>query len=328
MLISFAPILSMESNHTIFFPPTRFPPVPATQLLEEKLLNFIYFLMFTSLFVGIAGSGMVYVAAFIQGVACGPAPLAIMFLVGFSVYNLNRKTDEAEDAINRADRYSFTKKFEKHLFIAALVTYGLALAIAALYGVETVLVVLIPLVAGILYSIPCLPSATGYRRLKEIPVVKNLVVGFAWGTTLTFIPLLVTDTPATMVTAITLVFFSTYAFIASTLPDIRDRGGDAQAGVRTIPVVIGEERTLTLITVMNLVIGASATIISALFLSPVPALLFGVSTIYLYLCIRNFTRAKRKDIACDILTDGQFLIIGFIVYCVAALQSIVHLGYL
>jgi 4-hydroxybenzoate polyprenyltransferase len=328
MLISVPPILFMESNHTILFPPARHSPVPVARILEEKFMDLIHFLMFTSLFVGIAGGGMVYVAAFAEGVACGPVPIVIMFLVGFSVYNLNRKTDEAEDAINRADRYSFTKKFEKHLFIAALVTYGLAIAIAAFYGVAATIVILIPLVAGILYSIPCLPPSTGYRRLKEIPVVKNLVVGFAWGTTLTFIPLLVTGTPATMATAVTLVFFSTYAFIASTLPDIRDLEGDAQAGVRTIPVVIGEKRTLILITLMNLFIGVGATIISVVFLSLVIALIFAISTLYLHLCIRNFTRAKRKDIACDILTDGQFLIIGLMIFCGLLLQPLIVSGYL
>jgi 4-hydroxybenzoate polyprenyltransferase len=317
----------MESNHTILFPPARHPHAPVQQFLEEKLMDLIHLLMFSSLFVGIAGGGMVYVAAFIQGVACGPVPIAIMFLVGFSVYNLNRKTDEAEDAINRADRYSFTKKFEKQLFFAALVTYAIAITIAAFYGIAAILVVLIPLVAGILYSIPCLPPETGYRRLKEIPVVKNLVVGLAWGTTLTYIPLLVTGTPATtLVTPVTLVFFFTYAFIASTLPDIRDREGDAQTGVRTIPVVIGEERTLALITKMNLTIGGFATIISAIFISPMPALLFAVSTAYLHLCIRSFSRAKRKDILCDILTDGQFLIIGLITFCGVLLQPLIVSG--
>jgi 4-hydroxybenzoate polyprenyltransferase len=318
----------MEANHTVLFPPVRHPPVPAHQYFEEKFMDLIHFLMFSSLFVGIAGSGMIYVAAFIQGVPCGPVPIAIMFLIGFSVYNLNRKTDEAEDAINRADRYSFTKKFEKHLFVSALVTYGIAVGIAVLYGVIATLVVLIPLIAGILYSIPCLPPATGYRRLKEIPVVKNLVVGLAWGSTLTFIPLLVTNSPVTPISLVTLVFFFTYAFIASTLPDIRDREGDAQAGVKTIPVMIGEEKTLALITMVNLMVGAGAIGISALFRSPIPVFLFAVSTVYLHLCIRSFSGATRKDILCDILTDGQFLVIGLITFCGVFLQPLIISGYI
>ena len=316
----------MESHQIGFFPPGRYPPVPAFQIIREKGMDLIHFLMFTSLFVGIAGSGMVYVAAFIEGVACGPVPMTIVFLLGFSIYNLNRKTGEAEDAINRADRYSFTKKYEKLLFVSALVAYGLAIVIAAQFGILPGLVVLIPLVTGILYSIPCLPPSTGYRRLKEIPVVKNLVVGSAWGITLTFIPLLITHSPVTVQSLVTLVFFFTYAFIASTLPDIRDREGDAQAGVRTIPVVIGEEKTLSLITTLNLVVGCGAIGFSALYLSGTAIAVFAVSTLYLHICIRSFTRAKRKDILCDIMTDGQFIIIGLMIFSALLFQPLLASG--
>ncbi len=321
MLVPFRTDLYMETNNPVLFPPGPYPAVRAQNFFEEKFMDLIHFLMFSSLFVGIAGGGMVYVAAFTQGVTCEPAAIAIVFLVGFSVYNLNRKTDEAEDAVNRADRFSFTKKFEKHLFAAALAAYSIAIGLASLYGFLSVLVVIVPLVSGILYSIPCLPQVTGYRRLKEIPVVKNLVVGLAWGSTLTLVPLVLGQTPVSLATLVTLLFFSTYAFIASTLPDIRDREGDAQVGIRTIPVVIGEKRTITLIMGMNIIIGISAVIISLLFLSPVPAILITLSTIYLSLCIRSFSRVEKKDLVCDVLTDGQFLIIGMIIYCGLLSQS-------
>jgi 4-hydroxybenzoate polyprenyltransferase len=318
----------MESNHTIFFPPTRFPPVPVTQILEEKLLNFIHFLMFSSIFVGMACGSMVYVASFIQGIECNPVCILIMFLVCFSVYNLNRKTDEAEDVINRQDRYSFTKKYEKHLYLAAISGCCLAFGLAFGYGWMTFFVVLLPFIAGILYSIPFLPPSTGYRRLKEIPVVKNLVVSAAWAAPLTFIAITTSHAPVTSATAINLIFFLGWAFIASTLPDVRDKEGDEQAGIRTIPVVIGVERTMMLVTGINIFVGIITALLSLIFLTPAVALLIGVSTVYLHLSIRSFSRTKRKDIIFDILNDGQFLIIGFIVYCVAALQSIVHLGYL
>lgn len=326
MLFPFRTDLYMEQNNSVFFPPGSIPPVRELHFFEEKISDLVHFLMFSSLFVGIAGGGMVYVASFAQGVACEPVAIAIMFLVGFSVYNLNRKTDEAEDAVNRADRFFFTKKFEKHLFVSALAAYAAAIGLAACFGLLSVVVVLVPLVSGILYSIPCLPRLTGYRRLKEIPVVKNLVVGIAWGSTLTFIPLVLTGSPAGMATFVTLVFFSTYAFIASTLPDIRDREGDAQAGIRTIPVVLGEERTIRILAGLNLLVGLAALITSLLFLSPVTSLIFLMSTIYLALCIRSFLRVRKKDLVCDVLTDGQFLVIGLITYCGLCSQAVLLAG--
>lgn len=304
----------MGSNQSVVVPSGTLTWDDPWEFFREKIGDFIQFLMFSSLFVGISGGGMVYVAAVLQGVPCSPACIAIMVLVGFSVYNLNRKTDEAEDAINREDRYHFTKKYEKHLYTAALAGYGLAILLAGLYGFIPLTIVLIPLVSGILYSIPCLPASTGYHRLKEIPVVKNLVVGIAWGTTLTFLPLAIAQGALSSTTAMTLVFFSTYAFIASTLPDIRDKEGDEEAGIRTIPAVIGIERTLYLVTGLNIIIGCAATVFSFLYLSRAVALIIGISVVYLHLCIRSFTRVEKKDIICDILTDGQFLFIGICTY--------------
>jgi len=304
----------MESNPSASLPLASVNWYEVHAFFGENIGIFIRFLMFSSLFVGIAGGGMVYVSACLQGLQCNAACIAILVLVGFSVYNLNRKTDEAEDAINRQDRYLFTKKYEKHLFTAALAGYALAILLGALHGWMALLVVLIPLVSGILYSIPCLPPASGYHRLKEIPVVKNLVVGIAWGATLTFVPLTVLKAPINEATVVTFIFFSSYAFIASTLPDIRDKEGDERAGIRTIPVVIGPERTLFLITAINLIVGTGAVIFGVFYLSPVVVVLIAVSMVYLQFCIRSFMKVKRKDIICDILTDGQFLVIGVFAY--------------
>jgi len=321
MLIYLTSILSMESTTSVSLPPALVYWHEMGVLFENKIRDSIQFLRFTSLFVGVAGGGMVYFAACLQGLECNATCIAIMVLIGFSVYNLNRKTDEAEDAINGGDRYRFTKKYEKQLYTAALAGYGLAILLGILNGWMVLFIVLIPLVSGVLYSIPCLPSASGYRRLKEILVVKNLMVGIAWGATLTFIPATVMHASSTQATAITLIFFSSYAFIASTLPDIRDKKGDEQAGIRTIPVVIGTERTLILVTAINLLVGTGAVIFSAVYLPSIVVVLITVSMVYLHLCIQSFTKVERKDILCDILIDGQFLIIGVLAYSLSLLTG-------
>jgi 4-hydroxybenzoate polyprenyltransferase len=318
----------MESNRSIIFPPAQHPPVPVIQILDDKLMNLIHFLMFSSIFVGMACGSMVYVASFIQGIECNPVCILIMFLVCFSVYNLNRKTDETEDAINRKDRYSFTKKYEKHLYFAAVLASCTAFALASVYGWMTFVVVLLPFIAGVLYSIPFLPPSTGYRRLKEIPVIKNLVVSVAWAAPLTFITLTAAHADITNATLINLIFFLGWAFIASTLPDVRDKEGDEQAGIKTIPVVIGVERTMNLVISINILVGILTILLSLIFLTPVVALIIGISTVYLHLSIRSFYKTKRKDVLFDILNDGQFLIIGLLIFCGLLIQPLIFSGYL
>lgn len=271
----------------------------------------IDFLLFSSIFMGMQGMGMVYTSCLIQGVALTPAVLAIMLLVPFSVYNMNRKTDEEEDSVNHPGRYQFTKRFEKSLEYGALVAYALAVLIAVPFGWCAVLVTLVPLLAGVLYSTPVLPRRFGYRRLKEIPVMKNLVVGGSWATILVFLPSVVSGTPVTVSSYLCFVFFFSYVFIASAMPDMRDREGDALTGVRTIPVLIGIERTKRVLNVMN---GATAIIVIAIgigatFSTPIIVLLAGTQC-YTQYCITSFGRIGRPDTICDILLDGGFVIIG------------------
>lgn len=290
---------------------------PSLTGLFKKIRNF---LIFSSLFVGLAGMGMIYTSSLILGLDPSPEALLIMLLVPFSVYNMNRKTDEEEDSVNRQDRYAFTKRFGKPLFYGAILAYALAVLIASAHGIGAVVVTLVPLIGGVLYSIPLLPKGFGYRRLKEIPVMKNLVVGGSWSGILVLLPCMIAGIPVTVQTGLCLLFFFSYAFIASSLPDIRDREGDALAGIRTIPVLIGVDDTKTVLGTLNwttaavvIVLGISTT------LPPLITALYAGAHCYTQCCITSFGRIGQCDFICDILSDGQFLIIGSALFLLQAI---------
>jgi 4-hydroxybenzoate polyprenyltransferase len=305
-----------ESNHGQIWSQT---PI-TTPDVRKFLKGIVDLLIFSSVFMGLQGVGMVYISYLVQGLQPVPSVLVIMLLVPFSVYNMNRKTDEEEDSVNHPDRYRFTKRFLKPLEYGALAAYALAVVIAVPFGPGAVLVTLVPLIAGILYSVPMLPARFGYRRFKEIPLMKNLVVCGSWATILVLLPCAAAGTPVTVATLICFVFFFSYVFIASAIPDMRDTEGDARSGVRTIPVLIGVERTKTLLSVMNSVTGL--VVIAVAVDAGFPLLITGllaVTLVYTQCCIASFGRAGGNDFLCDILLDGGFVIVGGVVF---ALQAI------
>lgn len=309
-----------DGNHTE--KPVRLPSVGFD--LGKYARSIVDFLLFSSTFVGIAGVGMIYTSCLIQGLEPLVPVLAIMMLVPFSVYNMNRKTDEEEDSINRQDRYSFTKKFEKPLFYGALLAYLGAGMIAAHYGLIAIVVTLVPLIAGIFYSMPILPRCLGYRRLKEIPVMKNLVVGGSWSMILVLLPVVTTGAPVTLETCLCLLFFFTYAFIASSLPDMRDREGDALAGVRTIPVLIGVQRTKGVLGLMNWTTACVVVMLGiGALIPPLIAALYAGAHFYTQCCITSFGRISQHDLICDILSDGQFLIIGSVIFLIQGIAPLI-----
>ena len=274
--------------------------------------------------MGLQGVGMVYISSVVQGIPLSLSVIAIALLVPFSVYNMNRKTDEEEDSVNHPNRFRFTKRFMKPLEYAAYAAYALAVLIALPFGMVAVLLTLVPLLAGILYSVPILPRCVGYRRLKEIPVMKNLVVCSSWGSIAVLLPCVAAGAPVTLATVLCLVVFFSWGFNASALPDMRDVKGDALSGVRTIPVLIGIEKTRALLGFMN---GATALVVFAVvIIAALPAVTTGLllgALAYFQGCVSSFGRAGKNDLICDVVMDGAFVIMGctfFVLQAVALAQ--------
>lgn len=297
-----------------------FDSAPFLKDIEERTHSFLDFLVFSSVYLALECVAMAYVSSFIQELPYSPEVFIIPFLIAFAIYNLNRKTDEDEDAINRQDRYAFTKRYEKPLFYATLLSIALALVLSSLYGILSLLATAAPFLCGILYSFRWLPKRLGYRRLKEIPGVKNFVVGFAWAIFLSFLPVFLTNSMPDSRTAVTFLLFFLWGFMASLIPDIRDRVGDARAGVRTIPVIFGEERTKTLLTQALLVLGLPAVLFSFLFLPPFTTVLLIAANVYSHGCVYLLDRIRIRDFVADALSDGQYIFFVFVIIIITSLH--------
>ena len=286
----------------------------------NRIAGLYDFLVFSSLLLSFECVAMAYVSCIIQQVPWSVITAVIPFLVAFSIYNLNRKTDEDEDSINRQDRYAFTKRYEAPLFYATLLSFALAFILSAPYGILALLATAVPFLCGILYSFRWLPRWLGYRRLKEIPGVKNFVVGFAWAVFLSFLPLFLNNGMPDSRTGITFLLFFMWGFMASMIPDIRDRAGDARAGVRTIPVIFGEERTRTLLTRVILVIGLPVVLFSSLFLPPFTTVLLVAANAYSHGCVYLVRSIRIRDFVADALADGQYIYFAFAIIFITSLH--------
>jgi 4-hydroxybenzoate polyprenyltransferase len=279
-------------------------------LINRPVLLF-EFLVFSSLYLGMAAAGMAWCSCTLQGIPCSAPIILVLSLVVFSVYNLNRKTDQAEDALNHEQRFSFTSRFERPLFAAALGAYALATGIALVSGALFAFgIVMIPLICGILYSVPIFPQGAKVRRLKEIPLVKNILVSLAWGATFAMVPVALSGLPPDTNTLLVFVFIFFWTFIASVLPDIRDMKGDAQVGVVTIPVLLGVTRSRVLLTAINVVAGTAILALAVRTQSLASIGLLIGSLAYSQCCILAIHRSGSSDFLCDVISDGQFLVLG------------------
>jgi 4-hydroxybenzoate polyprenyltransferase len=289
----------------------------------NRIVDLYDFLIFSSLLLSIECVAMAFVSCIIQQVPWSVMTGIIPFFVAFSIYNLNRKTDEDEDAINREDRFAFTKRYEKPLFYATILSLVLALVFSATYGIMALLATAAPFIFGIMYSFRCLPDWIGYSRLKEIPAVKNIVVGASWAVILSFLPVYLNHSTPDLKTAIVFLLFFMWGFMASLIPDIRDRAGDARAGVRTIPVIYGEEKTKTILSRVLLVLGVPMILFSLYFLPPFTTVLLAAANLYSHVCVYLLDRVQIRDFLADAVSDGQYICFAVVIILIAQIYRII-----
>ncbi|MDK2891682.1 UbiA family prenyltransferase [Methanohalophilus sp.] len=276
-------------------------------------------IIFSSVFLAFTGVGMAYISCSFQGFPVIWETLGIMFLVTYSVYNIDRKADEEEDSINHSARYSFTSRHAKFLFISSIFAYLLAFVIAGFHGINAVIVTSIPLVCGLLYSFPWLPKGFKYRRLKEIPSVKNLVISFAWSSILALLPALIYEVSYDITMLVTLIYFFLLVFVNTVVFDMRDIDGDSLSGINTIPVMLGAEKTRFMLLSMSIVLGTGMSLIGIFRLSIPAIVVLVVGFIYTLIYVLFSDRIGGNNAICDVVADGQFIILGCVLFVVSGL---------
>jgi len=111
-----------------------------------------------------------------------------------------------------------------------------------------VILALMPLgLVTFLYSFPVYKNKRKIFRLREIPMAKIFIISIVWSVTSYLLPY-VYSKPVISGEEILLMIFERILFVfAITVPfDIRDIESDKKTGLKTLPILIGEKRSLML----------------------------------------------------------------------------------
>ncbi len=266
------------------------------------------------LLAGAAAVGT-WIVQMLLGLPLALAPLLSVFLVFFSIYTLDRVAAEPEtDAINHPEREEFARRHARLLLGLAIAAYLGALLLSLAGGVGRLLVMLLPLAAVLVYSFPVIPRPLarrlGFRRLKELLVIKNMLVAGTFATTLTLASLSSKAPPARGLLAVLWSFFFVRFFINSTVFDMRDEHGDRLHGVRTLPVVLGPARTRRLLQGLNLGLGILLVALPALGLAPLALGSLTVGTPLAAWYLQRTAEPGPLHFLCDVVVDGELYVAG------------------
>jgi 4-hydroxybenzoate polyprenyltransferase len=190
--------------------------------------SFLRTIIYSNLYLAIGGVVIVITAQYLADTPIAWEPAFICFSATMFIYTANRFTDRDEDTVNLPLRRAFIDRFGIYLLGISSILYCGALVLAWFHNLSTLLVALLPLGIGLLYS---------HYRLKRVYFLKNVLIGVGWSSSV-----LIVATYAEIYDPFIFLFaaFISLAFTINTIIfDIKDIKGDFLTGIESIPVKMG-----------------------------------------------------------------------------------------
>jgi len=268
-------------------------------LTHSSIFKILKLLISTSLLLAVNGVMVVVFGFFSYGSTISPLLLLAAFLVTFAVYGLNKVTDRAEDSINQPETSPNDSGYYLVFSVASMLV---GLSIGMLTGIWPFIVLLMPVIIGVIYSVRISKSIP---RLKEVVGLKSIVVAVSWATTGCLLPGSVC-VEQLQASAIVFLYILIRVLVGTILCDVLDKKGDSASGVETIPIRLGRNKTQKLLILVNS-FGMLLSVYCAttgMFLRFVPVLIFGV--FYGYMSIWVIFKDNCKRATAGLMLDGEW----------------------
>ena len=256
---------------------------------ERREKNATFELLKSSVLVAFSGALRIYLAFLLLQIQPSLLTCIAGGLVIYTVYTLDRTFGSEEDTVNRKELNGSRKEVG---LAVCLLTFLIGSYILAKEGL--LIIAFIPFVTCYLYSKGIKIGKYAFK-LKGGFGVKNLVVGLTWGI---FIAGLAGGNCGKIIPiALVFTFFGVKLFVNSTIFDFKDVKGDTLAGIKTLPVSLGERNTRNLLVGMYLlshVILGIALINGIIAFEP---LIILYSLICGLICIRKHTKSEEETLS-------------------------------
>jgi 4-hydroxy-3-methylbut-2-enyl diphosphate reductase len=229
-------------------------PAEGEGKLKQVAGKLLWFLLATNVYVSLAGGALTYTAAILQNNVPKPSHFLISFFYLLAMHNLNRFTDRKLQKFSDPLRALFYEKYRWPLLITLALSLAFALTLVFEHGVRPFLLLTGMSIFGILYSVQIIPKSLipniRVRGLKEIPGSKTFLVAVAWAFVTTLIPAWSDSQNPDLLTFGVLFFVMLLVFVRNALFDVFEVQGDRIVGRETLPVCIGEKKTLFILNII------------------------------------------------------------------------------
>ena len=250
----------------------------------------------------------------------GPVDLRfpiLAFLYIYAMHVLNRFLDKGASAYSDPERSAFLKRHRQALIYAGIMAMAMAMGLAWRVGVKVFIAVCGFSLLGVIYSVRIIPSrfraVYGYSKIKDIPGSKSISVALAWAAVIAALPLVTFNTINWSSASVSFVLVFLLSFTRSVLFEIFQFQGDLIVGSETLPITIGEKRTLF---ILKLALSICTVILCcAFFLGWTGSLIITVllPVIGLSLCLLAYEKHwLSPGLALEGFVEGNFCVAGLL----------------
>lgn len=243
----------------------------------------------------------------------------ITFLYIYAMHVLNIFLDKGASAYNDPERANFLQKNRHLLVISGVLAVAMALFLTFRIGLISFIAFGGFCMLGIAYSIPLVPESIRhkypYSKIKDIPGSRSLSESLAWVAVIIALPLLGMDRIAWSRVLLSSFLVISMSYVRSALFNVFQVQGDLIVGRETLPITIGEEKTLLLI---KLILLASALL---LFFFPLSSLAgpFAYSMIIpifsFFICVIAYEKLwLYPGIKFEALVEANFYLVGLFTF--------------
>jgi len=151
-------------------------------------------LLLTNIYVALGAGCLCFTCTKLQGIRPYPLLVLIAFLYVLSMHTLNHLTGTQADRYNDPDRAAFYRGNRMGLTLLAIVAGAAGLLAAYAIGTRPFLALLTMSVLGLSYNLTLIPASLQsrfkYRRIRDVPGSKTVLIAVAWGVVTSIFPAL------------------------------------------------------------------------------------------------------------------------------------------
>ena len=276
-------------------------------------------LLLTNIFVAVGAGALCYACAKLQGFDSYFSQILISMLYVQSMHVLNHLMGRQADRYNDPDRADFYYKNRWMLSILLVVAGAAGLFTAYTMGLIPFFILLTMSVLGFSYNLRLIPKIfsnyTGYRRIKDIPGSKTILITVAWGIVTAIFPALGESGQLGIDTALAFIWAMSMVFVRTAFFDMLDMQGDRIVGKETIPILIGEQHAMRLLRVL-LIFSAVILALASLFgvFNSLGYALIICPVLMLLVIFASEKKFMQPGIHFEFLVEAHFLLAGVIAW--------------